>query len=213
MPKCPNCGQETARTEDWACQWCGYSLLSQSYEKIPKTYEQLQEEKLRKKKPPVAVETGPPPFAKETQAQIVVRSRFDKVVRIFLTLVGCLLIAIGVYVGYNLGFYASGLICILIGGIVPDMGTKVTFNQPPGYMTVTRRFCWLFSRRKRVSREEARNVRVRSVWRLSSMPHGHGWAYQVRVTMKSGKEVSLYIGWERDRADYLAQKILDFGQQ
>jgi len=48
MPKCPNCGQETARTEDWVCQSCGYPLLSKSYRKIPKTYRQLQEEKPHK---------------------------------------------------------------------------------------------------------------------------------------------------------------------
>ena len=48
MPKCPNCHRETARTEDWACQLCGYPLLSESYRKIPKTYRQLQEEKQHK---------------------------------------------------------------------------------------------------------------------------------------------------------------------
>jgi len=46
MPKCPNCGRETLRTEDWACQWCGYPLLSSSYKMIPKTYRQLKEERL-----------------------------------------------------------------------------------------------------------------------------------------------------------------------
>ena len=46
MSQCPNCGQSTARTEDWACQWCGYPLLSSSYKKIPKTYRELQEERL-----------------------------------------------------------------------------------------------------------------------------------------------------------------------
>jgi len=51
MPKCPNCGQTTARTEDWACQWCGYPLLSNSYPKISKTYRQLKEEGLPKKEP------------------------------------------------------------------------------------------------------------------------------------------------------------------
>ena len=44
MPKCPNCGQETARTIDWACQWCGYPLLSHAYKQIPKTYKQLKSE-------------------------------------------------------------------------------------------------------------------------------------------------------------------------
>lgn len=45
MPKCPNCGQETLRTEDWACQWCGYPLLSTGYKKIDKTWKQIKEER------------------------------------------------------------------------------------------------------------------------------------------------------------------------
>jgi len=60
MPKCPNCGEQTARTEDWACQWCGYPLLSPSYKKITKTYKQLQEEQLPESKPPV-IEFKPEP--------------------------------------------------------------------------------------------------------------------------------------------------------
>ncbi|MFC2060603.1 hypothetical protein ACFLTZ_05915 [Chloroflexota bacterium] len=57
MAKCPNCGLETARTEDWACQWCGYPLLSGAYKRIPKTYQQLVEEKLRKLKPHISEDT------------------------------------------------------------------------------------------------------------------------------------------------------------
>ena len=60
MPKCPNCGQKTARTGDWACQWCGYPLLSESYKRIPKTYRQLKEEKLYKQKPPVREDISEP---------------------------------------------------------------------------------------------------------------------------------------------------------
>ena len=52
MRKCPNCGQTAERTEDWACQWCGYPLLSTAYKKIPKTYRQLKEEELDKQKAP-----------------------------------------------------------------------------------------------------------------------------------------------------------------
>ena len=51
MPKCPNCGQTTRRTIDWACQWCGYPLLSKSYKKIPKTYKQLKSELKPKPEP------------------------------------------------------------------------------------------------------------------------------------------------------------------
>ena len=57
MPKCPNCGQETARTMDWACQWCGYPLLSKAYKKIPKTYKQLKSE--LKSKPELELEPTP----------------------------------------------------------------------------------------------------------------------------------------------------------
>jgi hypothetical protein len=46
MPNCPNCGRDTKRTEDWACQWCGYPLLSGAYKVIPKTYQQVKEERL-----------------------------------------------------------------------------------------------------------------------------------------------------------------------
>ncbi len=45
MPRCPNCGRETQRTEDWACQWCGHPLLSNAFKRIPKTYRELQEER------------------------------------------------------------------------------------------------------------------------------------------------------------------------
>lgn len=48
MPKCPNCGRETLRTEDWACQWCGHPLLSGAFKKIPKTYREIQEERAYK---------------------------------------------------------------------------------------------------------------------------------------------------------------------
>ncbi|MFC1932974.1 hypothetical protein ACFLXU_05030 [Chloroflexota bacterium] len=56
MQKCPNCGQGTARTEDWACQWCGYPLLSGSYKKIPQTYKELKEERLREQESLVSEE-------------------------------------------------------------------------------------------------------------------------------------------------------------
>ena len=48
MRKCPYCGRATARTEDWACRWCGSPLLSKFYKKIPKTFKQLKEEELHK---------------------------------------------------------------------------------------------------------------------------------------------------------------------
>ncbi len=61
MRKCPNCGQTAERTEDWACQWCGYPLLSKSYKKIPKTYRQLKGEK--PPEPELVSEPEPEPVA------------------------------------------------------------------------------------------------------------------------------------------------------
>ena len=46
MKRCPNCDKPTKRTEDWACQWCGYPLTSRAYKKIPKTYKQIKEEEI-----------------------------------------------------------------------------------------------------------------------------------------------------------------------
>jgi hypothetical protein len=67
MPACPNCGRPTLRTRDWACQWCGYPLLSRAYKKIDKTFKELQEERFPslkaapENKPPPVPENKPPP--------------------------------------------------------------------------------------------------------------------------------------------------------
>jgi hypothetical protein len=58
MPRCPNCNRETMRTEDWACQWCGYPLPSGAYKKVAKTYKQLREERLQKPEPTIEPEAG-----------------------------------------------------------------------------------------------------------------------------------------------------------
>jgi len=71
MRKCPNCGQTAERTEDWACQWCGYPLLSKSYKKIPKTYRQLKEEELDKQKLPVPEPEPEPELMPEPQPESV----------------------------------------------------------------------------------------------------------------------------------------------
>jgi hypothetical protein len=47
MPACPNCGRQTLRTKDWACQWCGYPLISRAFKLIDKTFKELQEERSR----------------------------------------------------------------------------------------------------------------------------------------------------------------------
>ena len=47
MSRCPNCGQETMRTKDWACQWCGHPLPSGFYKSIKETYRQQKEDRLQ----------------------------------------------------------------------------------------------------------------------------------------------------------------------
>jgi hypothetical protein len=71
MPKCPNCGQNTTRTEDWACQWCGYPLTSNSYKKIDKTYRELREERLGEHIEEMEEEAAPPePVAAPREAEL-----------------------------------------------------------------------------------------------------------------------------------------------
>jgi len=45
MNKCPNCGLPAKRTEDWACEWCGYPLISRNYRKIPQTFHEVWAER------------------------------------------------------------------------------------------------------------------------------------------------------------------------
>jgi len=45
MANCPNCGLSTMRTKDWACQWCGYPLVSGIYGKTSKTFAELKQER------------------------------------------------------------------------------------------------------------------------------------------------------------------------
>ena len=47
MANCPNCGQATERTQDWACQWCGYPLVSGSFRQMSKTYQEAKAERLQ----------------------------------------------------------------------------------------------------------------------------------------------------------------------
>ncbi|MFC1865199.1 hypothetical protein ACFLYB_00590 [Chloroflexota bacterium] len=59
MSRCSNCGRETLRTEDWACQWCGHPLPSGLYKSTEKTYRQLKEERLYRAPEMERTETEP----------------------------------------------------------------------------------------------------------------------------------------------------------
>lgn len=51
MKRCPNCDRMAVRTKDWACQWCGYPLISNSYRKVEMTLREVKEERMPR--PPV----------------------------------------------------------------------------------------------------------------------------------------------------------------
>ena len=59
-PKCPNCDLPTLRTKDWACQWCGHPLVSESFPQIPQTYQEVRAERMSKLEPSETAETDVP---------------------------------------------------------------------------------------------------------------------------------------------------------
>jgi len=164
-------------------------------------------------------------FAKDTPSEIIIKMPWWFRVIAWAEL----LLGAGFFTGYLPAILADpnsetlipagfGLLFILLGIWMVGMTTKVTFNQPPGYMTVTRGhipvFLWFLRTRVVISREEARSVVVGSVQRSVGEYGGTKTAYDVMVVTTSGKEVKLYDGgWKRDKADYLAKRILEFSQR
>lgn len=113
-----------------------------------------------------------------------------------------------------------GVFFVLLGIWMVGMTTKVVFNKPYGHITITRGYVPIFlvsKRKKRISREEAKSVFVRSRERwVSTGPTasgGYATFYETKVITSSGKELKLYGGGtNRGVADYLAKRILDFAQ-
>ena len=69
MARCPNCGQETKRTDDWACQWCGYPLLSGGHKKIDKSFREVKGEPVVRPEPEQEeIEETPPAPRKVARA-------------------------------------------------------------------------------------------------------------------------------------------------
>lgn len=73
MSRCPSCGQETRRTTDWACRWCGYPLASGSYKKIDESYRtRLAERGPRPAPAPPEPEPTPTPETAPTEPEALV---------------------------------------------------------------------------------------------------------------------------------------------
>lgn len=66
MPRCPNCGQETQRTNDWACRWCGYPLASNAFKKLDISYQSMLKER---RLPELQPETEEPLFQEIVEAE------------------------------------------------------------------------------------------------------------------------------------------------
>lgn len=112
-----------------------------------------------------------------------------------------------------------GLFVALLGNSLRTMSTKINFNIPPGYITVTLGYypSFLPSLRTRViSREEAKSVFVypveHTVIPLFGNPYTHTSSYRINVVMLSGKEITLHTDARQHIANRLAERILDFVQ-
>ena len=114
--------------------------------------------------------------------------------------------------GGGLGLLFVGFFSFLVGLWSIGLTTRVTFNQPPEYITITHGhipvFLW-FLRTKRISREESRSTFISSPSKV--YPDG-AFSPRVTVVMKSGKRLKLWSCHQHD-AETLTQRILEFGQQ
>jgi hypothetical protein len=116
------------------------------------------------------------------------------------------------------GFFVMaglGLIPILFGISILSMSLKVSLNQPPGYITVTRWkipiFLW-FLRTNRIPLTQLCSVRFTSV-ELPTMDLTEITAtrYQLKVLMNSGEVMTLWDSrYKRDEVERLASRIQEF---
>jgi len=196
MAVCRFCGHDNAG-DRVACDKCGVPLLVARRPEAPQD----------------------PRIDKDSQSEIVIRGPHS-------TLAGVLGVGFGLLV-FSVGLTGSvldeaqrvawlvvaagGVLVIALGIWGAGLTTRIAFNEPPGYITVTRRHILLFFTflaTKRLSTEQARTVSVHPIqvdWFFIERT-----AYQVRVIM-TGKKVTLHQDWEQDEADYLAQRISEFG--
>ena len=166
---------------------------------------------------------GAEPSARDTEAEIVTRapSWFGGAGWFVLVLgTSCLAFACLMHEwGHALIFIGVGLFSFLGAICIFCSTTKVAFDRPPGYISVTLGwipvFLW-FLRYKVVSREEARSVHVLTGEREVSHDPLFGYIYgqprRVELELKSGKKIRILV-WSPHEADRLTQRILEFGQQ
>ncbi len=162
-------------------------------------------------------------ISKDSQSEIVIKQSQW----IYVGGWGILLFGLLFFIGYLPSILADlnsetliptgfGLFFVLLGIWIVGWTTKVTFDKPPGYLTVSRGnwplFLW-FLRTKRFSRQE-----VKSVFAYSRDPWW--WTYEgsdmheVRAVANSGKEVILCnVGWKHDIASYLANRIENWANE
>ncbi len=118
-----------------------------------------------------------------------------------------------ILVGLILG--GVGIFFFLSGVYAASTTTKITFNQPPGHMTMRWR-TWQrrwppFTRTKHISMEEVAQADIDSESGKDMEGH-HRTLFQVWLMTKSGEKVMLlhYYPVDRKVAQRLKQRILEF---
>lgn len=197
MAVCRFCGHDNAG-DRVACDKCGVPLLVARRPKAPQD----------------------PRIDKDSQSEIVIApSRWAPLGVLLGVSFGLLAFSVGLtgslvdqaQRGGWLAVTGMGAVLVVLGILAISATTRIDFNQPPGYMTMRwgMRGYWPYIvRTKHISKEEARTVSVHPIqvdWFFIERT-----AYQVRVIM-TGKKVTLHQDQERDVADYLTQRISEFG--
>ena len=133
----------------------------------------------------------------------------------------------------SLGYVMTviGFLLIPQGIGMVGMATKLTFNKPNGFMTVTSGhvpfFLWL-KRTRIISKEEANRAFVAfrdtptligqigtlllALMLLLPVYRPTTRSYEVKIVRASGKEVKLIESRKAELADYLAKRIAGFGE-
>ena len=161
---------------------------------------------------------------KDTQSEIVIRKArmVFRVLAGLMALIGMMFFIAGL-VQFIAGLVQSltevdpaylimagiGLFVALLGIYFMTMSTKINFNIPPGYITVTLGYYPSFLpsltlRTRVISREEAKSVFVYTV------EHELYNSYRINVVMLSGKEITLHTDVRQHIANHLAKRILGF---
>ncbi|MFC1962378.1 hypothetical protein ACFLWB_00010 [Chloroflexota bacterium] len=116
----------------------------------------------------------------------------------------------------NISIVVLGILVVLLGiwAVSGGMTVKVTFDQPPGYITVQRgsdpKWLWFRRRKYVISKEEAITAGYSGFDGVSPTDATQD-VYKVEIKLKSGVLKLEDIPSDYKKAKYLAERIRDFG--